>query len=57
MNDKIKYYFGNMPGDSVGNRWTEKDIVSPKGDRLMQKVHHKGYVVELKLMYVIQESY
>ena len=37
MNDKIKYYFGNMAGDSVGNRWTEKDIVSAKGDRLIVK--------------------
>tara|TARA_S200002703_G_scaffold21210_1_gene17762 strand:+ start:2377 stop:3975 length:1599 start_codon:yes stop_codon:yes gene_type:complete len=37
VNDKIKYYFGNMAGDSVGNRWTEKDIVSAKGDRLIAK--------------------
>ena len=37
INDKIKYYFGDMAGDSAGNRWTEKDIVSAKGDRLIAK--------------------
>tara|TARA_R110002051_G_scaffold182285_2_gene251894 strand:- start:1839 stop:3437 length:1599 start_codon:yes stop_codon:yes gene_type:complete len=37
INDKIKYYFGDMAGDSNGNRWTEKDIVSAKGDRLIAK--------------------
>ena len=36
-NDKIKYYFGNLAGDAVGNRWTEKDIVSAKGDRIIAK--------------------
>ena len=36
-NDKIKYYFGTLAGDSVGNRWTEKDIVTSKGDRIIAK--------------------
>jgi phage terminase large subunit-like protein len=37
MNKYIHYYFGNLAGDSVGNRWTEKDIVTSKGDRLIAK--------------------
>jgi phage terminase large subunit-like protein len=36
-NDKLSYYFGNMAGDAVGSRWTEKDIVTAKGDRLIAK--------------------
>jgi len=36
-NESIRYYFGNLAGDSVGNRWTEKDIVSAKGDRIIAK--------------------
>ncbi len=36
-NESIRYYFGNLSGDSVGNRWTEKDIVTTKGDRLIAK--------------------
>ena len=36
-NESIRYYFGNLAGDSVGNRWTEKDIVTAKGDRLIAK--------------------
>ena len=36
-NDIIRYYFGNMDGGSVGKRWTEKDIVTPKGDRIIAK--------------------
>jgi len=36
-NDMIRYYFGNLAGDAVGNRWTEKDIVTAKGDRLLAK--------------------
>ena len=36
-NDKIRYYFGNLAGDAVGKRWTEKDIVSAKGDRIIAK--------------------
>tara|TARA_R110002020_G_scaffold1957_2_gene8946 strand:+ start:1080 stop:2663 length:1584 start_codon:yes stop_codon:yes gene_type:complete len=36
-NDAIRYYFGNLAGDSVGNRWTEKDIVTSKGDRILAK--------------------
>ena len=37
MNKTIKYYFGNMDGGSVGKRWTEKDLVIPKGDRIIAK--------------------
>ena len=36
-NKMIKYYFGNMDGGTVGKRWTEKDIVTPKGDRVISK--------------------
>jgi len=36
-NDAIKYYFGNMAGDSVGNRWTEKDFITANGHRIMAK--------------------
>jgi phage terminase large subunit-like protein len=36
-NNMIKYYFGNLCGDAVGNRWTEKDIVTSAGDRVMSK--------------------
>ena len=36
-NKMIKYYFGNMDGGSVGKRWTEKDLVTPKGDRVISK--------------------
>ena len=36
-NDALRYYFGNLAGDSVGNRWTEKDIVTSKGDRILAK--------------------
>ena len=36
-NDAIRYYFGNLAGDSAGNRWTEKDIVTSKGDRILAK--------------------
>jgi phage terminase large subunit-like protein len=37
VNKKLKYYFGNMDGSSAGKRWTEKDIVTPKGDRVIAK--------------------
>ncbi len=37
MNKTIKYYFGNMDGGSAGKRWTEKDLVTPKGDRIIAK--------------------
>ena len=37
VNKKIKYYFGNMDGGKAGKRWTEKDIVTPKGDRVIAK--------------------
>jgi phage terminase large subunit-like protein len=37
VNKKLKYYFGNLDGSSVGKRWTEKDIVTPKGDRIIAK--------------------
>ena len=37
VNKKIKYYFGNMDGSRSGKRWTEKDIVTPKGDRVIAK--------------------
>ena len=36
-NKMIKYYFGNMDGGTVGKRWTEKDLVTPKGDRVISK--------------------
>ena len=36
-NDAIKYYFGNMAGDAVGNRWTEKDFITANGHRIMAK--------------------
>jgi hypothetical protein len=36
-NIAIKYYFGELAGDTVGNRWTEKDIVTAKGDRIIAK--------------------
>jgi len=36
-NEMIRYYFGNMDGGSVGKRWTEKDIITPKGDRIIAK--------------------
>ena len=36
-NDKIRYYFGPMAGDHAGQRWTEKDIVTSKGDRIIAK--------------------
>ena len=36
-NKMIKYYFGNMDGGTAGKRWTEKDIVTPKGDRVISK--------------------
>ena len=36
-NEMIRYYFGTLAGDAVGNRWTEKDIVTSKGDRIIAK--------------------
>ena len=36
-NKYLKYYFGDLAGDLVGNRWTEKDIVTAKGDRIIAK--------------------
>ena len=36
-NKMIKYYFGTMDGGSLGKRWTEKDIVTAKGDRMIAK--------------------
>jgi len=36
-NKMIKYYFGNMDGGLSGKRWTEKDIVTAKGDRVISK--------------------
>ena len=36
-NKTIKYYFGNMDGGSVGKRWTEKDLVTHRGDRIIAK--------------------
>ncbi len=37
VNKFIRYYFGDMAGDTYGNRWTEKDIVTAKGDRMIAK--------------------
>tara|TARA_Y100000310_G_C20680017_1_gene815363 strand:+ start:1224 stop:2888 length:1665 start_codon:yes stop_codon:yes gene_type:complete len=36
-NKYIRYYFGDLAGDLVGNRWTEKDIITSKGDRIIAK--------------------
>ena len=36
-NKMIKYYFGNMDGGIVGKRWTEKDLVTARGDRIIAK--------------------
>ena len=36
-NKMIKYYFGNMDGSSMGKRWTEKDLVTTHGDRIIAK--------------------
>ena len=36
-NKSIEYYFGGLGGDLVGKRWTEKDLVTTKGDRIMAK--------------------
>ena len=36
-NKMIKYYFGNMDGGTMGKRWTEKDLVTTHGDRIIAK--------------------
>ena len=36
-NKSIEYYFGGLGGDLVGKRWTEKDLVTAKGDRIIEK--------------------
>ena len=36
-NKMIKYYFGNMDGGVLGKRWTEKDLVTARGDRIIAK--------------------
>tara|TARA_R110000765_G_scaffold3607_1_gene11270 strand:- start:2268 stop:3803 length:1536 start_codon:yes stop_codon:yes gene_type:complete len=36
-NDAIRYYFGNMCGGDTGKRWTEKDLVTNKGHRIIAK--------------------
>ena len=36
-NKAIQYYFGSLAGDLAGNRWTEKDLVTSKGDRIIAK--------------------
>mgnify|MGYP003658641205 CR=1 FL=1 len=36
-NDAIKYYFGNLCGGDTGKRWTEKDLVTNKGHRIIAK--------------------
>lgn len=36
-NDLLAYYFGEMRGDLAGRRWTVKDWVTAKGDRLITK--------------------
>tara|TARA_R100000329_G_scaffold1541_2_gene2625 strand:+ start:1223 stop:2833 length:1611 start_codon:yes stop_codon:yes gene_type:complete len=36
-NKMIKYYFGNMDGGTMGKRWTEKDLVTTRGDRIIAK--------------------
>ncbi len=36
-NKALQYYFGSLAGDLVGKRWTEKDLVTSKGDRIIAK--------------------
>ena len=36
-NRSIQYYFGQLAGDLAGKRWTEKDLVTAKGDRIIAK--------------------
>ena len=36
-NKMIKYYFGNFDGGLAGKRWTEKDLVTARGDRIIAK--------------------
>jgi len=36
-NDAIRHYFGNMCGGDTGKRWTEKDLVTNKGHRIIAK--------------------
>ena len=36
-NKSIQYYFGQLAGDLAGKRWTEKDLVTSKGDRIIAK--------------------
>ena len=36
-NKSSEYYFGGLGGDLVGKRWTEKDLVTAKGDRIIAK--------------------
>ena len=37
MNSAIKYYFGDLDGSAHGKKWTEKDIITAKGDRIIAK--------------------
>ena len=36
-NHAIRYYFGNLCGSDTGKRWTEKDLVTNKGHRIIAK--------------------
>tara|TARA_R100001594_G_scaffold55465_1_gene89073 strand:+ start:3836 stop:5401 length:1566 start_codon:yes stop_codon:yes gene_type:complete len=36
-NQAIRYYFGNLCGSDEGRRWTEKDLVTNKGHRIIAK--------------------
>ena len=36
-NQAIRYYFGNLCGGDVGKRWTEKDLITTKGHRIIAK--------------------
>lgn len=36
-NPMIRYYFGDLAGDSVGKRWTEKDFITANGHRIIAK--------------------
>ena len=36
-NQAIRYYFGNLCGADVGKRWTEKDLITTKGHRIIAK--------------------
>lgn len=36
-NEKLRYYFGDLSGNMAGKRWTERDYITAKGDRIIAK--------------------